>query len=282
MRMGTKITGPGELSRRNSRWLVGGAIGLIALVAAACGSSGAATTASKAPSVAKAKSSTPVSVTTAKNSKLGTILVDQAGLTLYTYTSDSKNMTTCTGACATEWPPLTLPAGTTKASAGPGVTASKLGTFTRPGGAVQVTFDGMPLYRFSSDTMPGQANGQGVEGKWFVVSATGAPATASTPSTPATILLPRQPPAHRLPRRQSPPPARWARRKHRPPRPRLLRPRPLRPPPLPATAPPATAPPATATSRHRPSGHDADDPTGWGRIWLLSNAVGTMRRTTAR
>ena len=92
MGMGTRITGPGNV-RRNSRWLVGGAIGLIALVAAACGSSGAATTAAKAPSVAKAKSSTPVTVTTAKTPKLGTILVDQAGVTLYTFTLDSKNMT---------------------------------------------------------------------------------------------------------------------------------------------------------------------------------------------
>ena len=234
MGMGTRITGPGGMSGRNSRWLVGGAIGLIALVAAACGSSGAATTAAKAPSVAKAKSSTPVTVTTAKNAKLGTILVDQAGVTLYTFTSDGENMTTCTGACATLWPPLTLPKGTTKASAGPGVAASKLGMFTRPGGGVQVTFDGLPLYRFSSDTMPGQANGQGVEGKWFVVSATGAPATASTPSTPATTAAPSTAstaattppvaPSAQMGSPQTPAPATAP----------------------PATAPPATAPPATA------------------------------------
>jgi hypothetical protein len=51
-------------------------------------------------------------------------------------------MTTCTGACAAEWPPLTLSAGTTEVKAGPGVTASLLGTVTRPGGAVQVIFNG--------------------------------------------------------------------------------------------------------------------------------------------
>jgi predicted lipoprotein with Yx(FWY)xxD motif len=269
MRMGTRIKGPGRLSRRNSRWLVAGALGLIALVAAACGSSGAATTASKAPSVANAKSSAPVSVTTAKNSKLGTILVDQAGLTLYTYTSDSKNMSTCTGACATEWPPLTLPAGTTKASAGPGVTASKLGTFTRPGGVVQVTFGGMPLYRFSSDTMPGQANGQGVEGKWFVVSATGAPVTASTPSTPATSsAVPSTtstpaaaPPVAPSGQMGSPAPA-TAPAATTPP---ATAPPATAPPTTapPATAPPATAPPATAPPTTTPTTQPAGGGYGY-------------------
>jgi predicted lipoprotein with Yx(FWY)xxD motif len=230
MRIETKISGSGRLWRRNPRWLVGGGIGLIALVAAACGSTGAAAPAPNAHSATNAKVSTAVSVMTAKNSKLGTILVNQAGLTLYTYTSDSKNMTTCTGACAAEWPPLTLPAGTSKATAGPGVTGSKLGTFTRPGGAVQVTFDGMPLYRFSSDTMPGQADGQGVEGKWFVVSATGAPATAATPSAPATnsavpstASMPATAPPATSPPATAPPATA-----------------------PPATAPPATSPPATA------------------------------------
>ena len=262
MRMGTEISGPGQLSRRNSRWLVGGAIGLIALVASACGSSGAATTTSKVPSVAKSKSSAPVSVTTAKNSKLGTILVDQAGLTLYTYTSDSKNMTTCTGVCATEWPPLTLPAGTTKVSAGPGVTASKLGTFTRPGGAVQVTFDGMPLYRFSSDTMPGQANGQGVEGKWFAVSATGAPATASTPSAPATNSA--APSTTNTP--ATAPPVVPSGQMGSVQTPATTPPAPATAPPAtapPATAPPATAPPATATPATTPTTQPAGGGYGY-------------------
>jgi predicted lipoprotein with Yx(FWY)xxD motif len=198
MRMGMRVGKQGRLSTRSSRWLVGGALGLIALAAAACGSSvSAAPTSAKAQSTAKVKASAPVSVMAAKNSTLGTILVNQAGLTLYRYSSDGKDMTTCTGACAAEWPPLTLSAGATKATAGPGVTASQLGTFIRPGGAVQVTFNGMPLYRFASDTMPGQTHGQGAEGKWFVVSTSGAktarsasPAAAGNSATPSTVATP--------------------------------------------------------------------------------------------
>jgi predicted lipoprotein with Yx(FWY)xxD motif len=268
MRMSTRVGMQGRLSTRNYRWLAGGAVGLIALAAAACGSSvAAAPPSAKTHSTANLKASTLVSVMTAKNSTLGTILVDQAGSTLYTYTSDTKDTTTCTGACAAAWPPLTLSPGTTKATAGPGVTASQLGTFTRPGGAVQVTFNGMPLYRFASDTLPGQARGQGAEGKWFVVSTSGAsaarpaspaPASNSTPtSTAATPTTPQQiAPSSQMGSTATPATT------PQPPAANSVTPAPAPAPP--ATAPPTTTPPATAPPATPPTTTPTTQPVGGG------------------
>src|ERR1700734_620326 len=88
----------------------------------------------------EAGAASAVTVSTTKNAKLGTILV--SGKPLYTLKPGS---TACTAACLKVWPPLVLPAGVTKAKAGSGVTASKLGTVKR-NGVVQVTYGGKPLY----------------------------------------------------------------------------------------------------------------------------------------
>jgi predicted lipoprotein with Yx(FWY)xxD motif len=106
-----------------------------------------------------------VNVSTTKNDKMGTILV--SGKTLYTLKPSS---TPCTAACLKVWPALVLPAGVTKAKAGSGVNASKLGTVNR-NGAVQVTYGGRPLYLFSGDTAAGQVNGVVTDtwGKWTAV-----------------------------------------------------------------------------------------------------------------
>ena len=106
-----------------------------------------------------------VTVSTSKNAKLGTILV--SGKTLYTLKPSS---TACTAACLKVWPALVLPAGVTKAKAGSGVSASKLGTVNR-NGAVQVTYGGKPLYFFTGDTAAGQVNGVVTDtwGRWSAV-----------------------------------------------------------------------------------------------------------------
>jgi predicted lipoprotein with Yx(FWY)xxD motif len=95
---------------------------------------------------------------------VGTVLVDSSGLTLYELASESGGTIMCTASCATTWPPLLLPAGVSSATAGSGVSASKLGTISRPDGGTQITYGGMPLYLFVSDQSPGQDTGQGVEG----------------------------------------------------------------------------------------------------------------------
>lgn len=104
-----------------------------------------------------------------KKLALGTVVVNANGRTLYHYTPDSKGHAKCTGACAATWPPLVVKAGT-KAVAGAGIKAAKLGTLKRPDGTLQVTYGGFPLYTYSGDAKAGQANGEGLEGKWFALS----------------------------------------------------------------------------------------------------------------
>jgi predicted lipoprotein with Yx(FWY)xxD motif len=82
-----------------------------------------------------------VVVSTVKNSKFGTLLV--SGKTLYTL---KASKTACSTACLKVWPELVLPKGVTKATAGSGASASKLGTISRSGGVLQVTYGGKPLY----------------------------------------------------------------------------------------------------------------------------------------
>src|SRR5437764_367897 len=103
-------------------------------------------------------------------SRLGRILVDAKGLTLYDFPSDKGTTSVCYGACAALWPPLLT---TGKPVAGPGVRASLLGTTKRKDGKLEVTYNGHPLYYFVTDRKPGQATGQGVHqfgGPWWVLS----------------------------------------------------------------------------------------------------------------
>ena len=91
---------------------------------------------------------------------------------------------TCTGGCASLWPPLTVPAGTTAPKGGPGV--GKLGTTAAAHGVRVVTYHGMPLYRYAPDSGT-STQGQGIGGIWFVVhpssAATTTPTTAKAPSS---------------------------------------------------------------------------------------------------
>jgi predicted lipoprotein with Yx(FWY)xxD motif len=86
--------------------------------------------------------------------KFGKILA--SGKTLYVLKPSS---TACTAACLKIWPALVLPKGVTKATAGTGVSSSKLGTKTLAGGVRQVTYGGKRLYFFVGDTGPRQVHG---------------------------------------------------------------------------------------------------------------------------
>ncbi len=101
------------------------------------------------------------------NTSLGTILVDGNGYTLYTFASDSANKSTCSGSCSDNWPPLILTSDTIKV---PSTISGDFGAFARNGTAIQVTYNGMPLYRYAGDRNPGDTNGQGIGGKWYVVT----------------------------------------------------------------------------------------------------------------
>lgn len=111
-------------------------------------------------------------------SGVGTVLQAPSGLTLYHLTTDAKGKVTCTGNCAATWPPLIASSGKLPA-ASPDVTGH-LGTVERPDGSTQVTFDGMPLYTYSGDSGPGQANGQGIGGVWFAVTTSAGSSTQTT------------------------------------------------------------------------------------------------------
>ncbi len=147
-------------------------IPLTVLAVAACGGGGAATA-----SPPKTSTGAPATVGVA-NSRLGSILVNSTGRTLYLFNADVGAHSACTGACATAWPPL-LATGTP--TAGTGLTASKLGTITRRGGNQQVTYNGHPLYLFIEDLKPGQTTGQGVTAfgaAWFALTPAGDQASA--------------------------------------------------------------------------------------------------------
>ena len=128
----------------------------------------AAATAAQAP--AAATPSGPAMVNIGTNATHGSILVDDKGMSLYLYTKDTPNTSTCYDKCATAWPAL-LTNGNAVGSSG--VDASKFGTTTRTDGTIQVTYNGWPLYYFAKDKQPGDVTGQGVGSVWYLVSTTG-------------------------------------------------------------------------------------------------------------
>jgi len=136
-------------------------LALVTVLAAACGS-GATTAPSTAPiaSIAPAASTGGGGTGSAVVvNATGGVLVGPTGMALYTKGTDP---TSCTGGCLSAWPPLAVPAGGT-ASAGTGVTGT-VATVTRSDGSTQVTYNGMPLYYFASDSTAGTATGDGVSG----------------------------------------------------------------------------------------------------------------------
>ena len=115
-----------------------------------------------------------VSTVTTASTKLGMILVDGSGRTLYLFEKDQPNQSACSGACVAAWP-VDPSSGTPKA--GGGVKASLLGTISRSDNTTQVTYNHHPLYYYSGDSGAGQQNGQGVDAfgaAWFVVAPNGA------------------------------------------------------------------------------------------------------------
>lgn len=91
---------------------------------------------------------------------LGRVLIDAEGHTLYYFEKDKGGKSACYGACAKAWPPL-LAEGSQEARGG--VSAAKMGTTERSDGSVQVTYAGWPLYTYTVDTAPGEANGTDVK-----------------------------------------------------------------------------------------------------------------------
>jgi predicted lipoprotein with Yx(FWY)xxD motif len=150
---------------------------MAAVVIAGCGSGGGGGQATAATSQSGAHT-----IAVSDNGSLGKILVDSKGRTVYLFAKDTGSMSTCSGACATNWPPVTT---TGKPTAGGGLTASMVGTTTRSDGTKQVTYNGHPLYTYVGDQKAGDTNGQGVNAfgaNWYVLSPAGSKVTTMSSS----------------------------------------------------------------------------------------------------
>jgi len=131
-------------------------------------------------------------VDVATNATFGMVLTNALGFTLYTLPSDHDGITSCTGSCASIWPALTVPSGTTP-TAGPGVPGT-VSAVLQPDAADQVTYNDSPLYTFVGDPSPGQATGNGVGGFKVaqvstIVSGCGSTATQCISSSPAAAAV---------------------------------------------------------------------------------------------
>jgi predicted lipoprotein with Yx(FWY)xxD motif len=160
------------------------AVALAALVAAcSTGVGGPTATPASSPTAKSAPTTGAVSVeVTVASSSLGSHLVGPDGKALYLLTTDTANTSTCSGDCATNWPPLVVE-DPTAATAGSGVTGT-IGTFAR-GDTNQVAINDVPLYYFAGDTAAGEIKGQGLGGVWFVVAPDGTALQAAGSSAPA-------------------------------------------------------------------------------------------------
>jgi predicted lipoprotein with Yx(FWY)xxD motif len=97
------------------------------------------------------------------------VLVDKDGCALYLNVKDTSSSTEVDQGEESTWHPIPAPARVDS----PGLDQAKVGTFTRPDGELQATFNGHPLYRFAGDRAPGEAKGQGVDDQFFLVNQNG-------------------------------------------------------------------------------------------------------------
>jgi predicted lipoprotein with Yx(FWY)xxD motif len=185
--------------RPNSRWtsLAGFAVG-VAIVATACSAAAATPTAAvqgatTAPTSAGPAGAATITLGSTNDPALGAYLTGQNGMTLYVLNKDTPDASTCSGACATNWPPLAAAAGAT--ITGPSGAMNPFATITRSDGIVQVTYNHMPLYYYSGDSTAGDTKGQGKNGTWFVAPVSGslgpaAPASMAPAASASASVLP--------------------------------------------------------------------------------------------
>ncbi len=185
---------------RYRRWAPA-VLAIPALMLAACGSSTSPSTASGVKSASgmptksmptasgsmggSGMSSSGMAALMKIKTSAGPVLANAKGLTLYWYSKDTMMTSACTGSCATAWPPLT---GKPEAAMGVRL-VGKLGTIRRPGGVLQATYKGHPLYLYAGDMAPGQAKGNGLGGVWHVVRVSlisaVSPGSVMSPNSPA-------------------------------------------------------------------------------------------------
>jgi predicted lipoprotein with Yx(FWY)xxD motif len=148
---------------------------------------------SEAPAAEAAGNNTPVNLTTELKAntikRMGKVVVNQDGFTLYLFTKDSKDpsKSTCNGTCAKIWPPALTDGNPTIE----GVSADLVGTVTRDDGTKQITIGGWPVYTYIGDKKPGAWKGQFVSGTWFVIGPDGKKNITCLPTiTPKPVAPP--------------------------------------------------------------------------------------------
>jgi predicted lipoprotein with Yx(FWY)xxD motif len=183
---------------RTSRLTLAALLPLAAALTVACGTTAPAPGAAygTTPAASQATSTHPPATAsgapmiragttlTVRKTAIGYVLATGTGMTVYWYADDTRGSgkSSCTGGCLSAWPAVT---GTPVAAAGVRL-SGKLGTITRPGGVVQATYNGYPLYTYAADMSAGSTSGNGVGGVWHVI--TGAalshyPASAASGAT---------------------------------------------------------------------------------------------------
>jgi predicted lipoprotein with Yx(FWY)xxD motif len=164
-------------------------VGAVGLAAGLAVGTGTGLVAGAAPAGASSTHAKTITISASKLPRVGTVLTTASGLTLYRFTADPSGRSTCTGACAQVWPPLTVAKGTHVK----GPKGAKGFSLIKVGKTWQVAFHNAALYRFEGDKKKGQAKGQGLEGTWFAVVESGAfttgAAAATSASTPTSAAV---------------------------------------------------------------------------------------------
>ncbi len=140
------------------------------------GSAYSGSTATATSSTAASSGSMPRAMLTVKKTKIGYVLADANGYTVYWFARDHRGSShpACAGQCVQAWPPVK---GTAVAAKGVTLDA-RLGCITRTSGVMQATYNGYPLYTFASDSAPGMTSGNGSGGVWHIIKEK-APASGS-------------------------------------------------------------------------------------------------------
>lgn len=177
---------------RHKKFLIPAAVGASLLLAACGGSSKSSSSSSSAAGSTPYSRSAPatasgVTITTAKGS-MGTYLVGSSGRAVYLWAADTGGKSSCSGACAQTWTPVTV--SSTPKVAG-GVTAGHLTLVTRSDGSKQVAYNGHPLYYYAPDSGAGMTRGQGSNSfgaKWWLVAPSGSAITAGASATTSSRI----------------------------------------------------------------------------------------------
>lgn len=128
--------------------------------------------------VEASSSRVPPTLLAIASTTLGTIIIDKNGYVVYRFDRDVPDPPTsrCLDGCVPSWLPVLADELRVE-----GIDRQLVGTLRRADGTVQLTLAGWPLYGYTGDRMPGDTNGQGVDGLWFAIAPSGAKAGPTKP-----------------------------------------------------------------------------------------------------